>query len=71
MKKETLAIVLIVLGVLALTYEGISYTRRENVIDLGPIHATVETRRTIPVSPILGALAVAGGAMMLLWPRRA
>lgn len=63
---KTAAIVLIVLGVLALAYGGISYTREEKVLDIGPIEATAKTRETIPLPPILGAAAVVGGIVMLV-----
>jgi uncharacterized membrane protein YidH (DUF202 family) len=63
---KTAAIVLIVLGVLALAYGGISYTREEKVLDIGPIEATAKTRETVPLPPILGAAAVVGGIVMLV-----
>ena len=57
-----LVIALIVLGVVALVaYQDITYTSRETVIDIGPIHATADTQKTIPLSPQLGGLALAGG----------
>src|SRR5438132_160197 len=46
-----IGIVLIVAGVLALAYQGIRYTTRETVVDLGPIHATAEREKTIPLPP--------------------
>ena len=60
------AIVLIVIGVIALAYGGINYTRERKVIDIGPIEATATTRETIPLPPILGVAAIAGGVVMLL-----
>jgi hypothetical protein len=51
-----IGIVLIVLGVASFTYQGITYTSREKIIDLGPIQATKDTEKTIPFSPILVAL---------------
>jgi hypothetical protein len=67
MKPLTLAgIVLIVLGALALAYQGISYTKREKVIDIGPIEASTETRKTVPIPPILGALALGGGIVLVV-----
>ena len=60
-----LGIVLIVLGVTALVYQGISYTSRERILDIGPIHATADTKKTIPISPILGGLALVGGIVMV------
>jgi hypothetical protein len=61
-----LAIVLIVLGVAALAYQGFTYTTRETVIDLGPIHATADRQKTVPLPPILGIAAVAGGVALLV-----
>lgn len=67
MKPITLVgIVLIVLGVLALAYQGITYTRRENVVDMGPMHVTTETKERIPLPPILGGLALVGGVVLVV-----
>ena len=60
------AIVLIVLGVIALAYGGISYTREKKVLDIGPLEATTKTRETIPLPPVLGIAAIAGGVALLL-----
>ena len=59
-------IVLIVLGVAALVYQGITYTTRDTVIDLGPIHATAERQKTFPLPPVLGIVAIAGGIVLLV-----
>ena len=59
-------VVLLVLGLAALAYQGISYTSRETVIDLGPIHATAERQRTLPLPPIFGIAAVAAGVVLLM-----
>jgi uncharacterized membrane protein HdeD (DUF308 family) len=61
-----LGVVLIVLGVLALAYQGITYTTREKVVDLGPLKASVEKQKTIPLPPVLGALALASGIVLVL-----
>lgn len=67
MKPITLlGILLILLGAVALAYQGISYTTREKVLDIGPIEATKETTKTIPMPPIVGALALAGGIALVL-----
>lgn len=67
MKPITLiGIVLLILGVLALAYQGIGHTRQERVLDIGPIHATAERHERIPISPIVGGLALAGGIVMLI-----
>jgi hypothetical protein len=59
-------IVLIVLGALALAYQGINYTRKKDVIDMGSINVTTETQERIQVPPILGGLTLAGGIALLL-----
>ena len=59
-------IVLIVVGVLALVYQGITYTKRETVIDIGPIHATADREKTLPLPPVLGVAAIAGGVALLV-----
>ena len=64
---KIVGILLIVLGIVALAYGGISYTRREKVIDIGPIEATAERRETVPLPPILGGLALAGGVVLLIY----
>lgn len=58
--------VLIVLGLLALVYQGITYTSRDTVLDIGPVHATAERQKTLPLPPILGVAAVAGGVALLI-----
>lgn len=63
---KIIGIVLIVVGALALAYGGISYTRREKVLDIGPLEATTETRETIPLPPVLGAIALAGGIVLVV-----
>lgn len=66
MKNQTLVgIVLIVLGVIAFAYQGISYTTREKVVDIGPIQATAEKTKTIPLPPVLGGLALVGGIVLV------
>ena len=61
-----LGIALIMLGVVAFTYQGITYTTREKVIDLGPLQATVDKKQTIPLTPLVGGLALVGGIMLLI-----
>ena len=66
MKPATLlGIILIILGVLALAYQGITYTTREKVVDLGPLKITADKEKSIPLPPILGALALAGGIVLV------
>ena len=58
-------IVLVALGLAALAYQGINYTRRETIIDIGPVHATAERQRTLPLPPVVGIVAVVGGIALL------
>ncbi len=59
-------VALIVLGIVAFAYQGITYTTREKVIDLGPLQASVDTKKTIPLSPLFGGLALAGGIVLVV-----
>jgi len=63
-------ILLIIVGVLSLAYQGITYTTKEKALDLGPLQITTETDHTIPLPPILGALALAGGVVLLVANKR-
>jgi uncharacterized membrane protein len=66
MKPITLlGIALILLGIVALAYQGITYKTREKIIDLGPIEATAEKEKTVPLPPLLGGLALAGGVVLV------
>jgi hypothetical protein len=67
MKTYALAgIILIVIGIVAFVYQGISYTTREKVIDIGPIQMTAEKTKTLPISPIMGGIALVGGIVLLV-----
>ena len=59
-------VIFVVFGVVALVYQGISYTSHDTVIDIGPIHATADRQRTFPLTPIVGIAAVAGGVVLLI-----
>ena len=59
-------IALILLGIVAFAYQGITYTSREKVIDIGPFQATAETEKTIPLSPLVGGLALVGGIVLVV-----
>jgi hypothetical protein len=59
-------VLLIVLGIVGLVYQGIGYTKRKDVLDIGPIHATKDTHETIPIPPVLGGIALIGGIALLV-----
>ena len=61
-----IGILLIVLGLVALAYQGITYTRSEKVLEVGPITATKETKKTIPLPPVLGGVALLAGVVLLV-----
>jgi len=61
-----LGVVLIVVGLAALAYQGITYTRRETVLDLGPLHATAERNRTVPLPPVVGIAGVLAGVALVV-----
>ena len=67
MKTNSLiGIILIVIGVIALAYQGITYTTREKVVDLGPIQVSADKTKTIPLPPIVGGIALVGGIVLLV-----
>ena len=61
-----LGLILVVLGALALAYQGITYTTHKKVLDIGPIQATETEHKTIPLPPILGGIALVGGIVLLV-----
>jgi hypothetical protein len=67
MKTNSLVgIILIVIGIAALAYQGITYTTREKVVDLGPIQVTADKTKTLPLPPIVGGIALVGGIVLLV-----
>jgi hypothetical protein len=65
-----IGIILIVLGVVSLAYQGITYTTHKKVLDIGPLQATTEQHKTIPLPPILGGIALLGGVVLVLAGRK-
>jgi len=65
-----IGLALIVLGIIALVYQGISYTTHEKVVDIGPIQATKKEHKTIPLPPVLGIIALAGGVVLIARDRK-
>ena len=65
-----LAIILIAVGIVAFGYQGITYTTREKVVDLGPLQMTAEKTRTFPLPPIVGGIALLGGFGLLVMGRK-
>lgn len=64
--RKSVGLLLIVLGLAALAYQGITYTSRDTVLDIGPLHATADREKTLPLPPVLGIVAVAGGVVLLI-----
>ena len=59
-------VLLIAIGLVALVYQGITYTSRETLIDIGPLHATADRQKTLTLPPVIGIAAVAGGVVLLI-----
>jgi len=71
MKTNTLiAVILIAIGIVAFAYQGITYTTREKVVDIGPIQMTAEKTKTLPLPPLVGALALVGGIVLLVMGKK-
>jgi hypothetical protein len=68
--RSFLGIALIVLGILALAHQGFCYTVPKKAVDVGPVHITKDEKHTVPLPPILGALALIGGVAVLALGRR-
>ena len=68
--SKTLGIVLIVIGLIGLAWGGLTYTTREKVVDIGPIHATRDKDHTIPLPPMAGAVALIGGVVLVVAGKR-
>jgi uncharacterized membrane protein YidH (DUF202 family) len=66
MFMKLVGILLIVVGVVALALGGFSYTKREKAIDLGPLEVTTEHKKTVPLSPIVGLVAVGAGVVLVV-----
>ena len=67
--RTVIGIALLILGILALAYQGFSYTVPKKAVDLGPIQVTRQERHTVPLPPVLGALALIGGIAVLVLDR--
>lgn len=67
---KMLGILLLLLGVVALVYGGITYNRERTVLDVGPIQATATEKKTIPLPPIVGGVALVAGILLLVVPKR-
>jgi len=69
--KKMLAVILIAVGIMAFAYQGITFTTREKALDLGPVHVITDKTRTIPLPPIVGAIALVSGiALLVMGPKK-
>lgn len=64
--NKILGVILVVVGLFGLAWGGFTYTTKEKVIDIGPIHATRDETHNVPLPPILGAVALIGGIVLLV-----
>ena len=71
MDRRWIGILLVVLGVIGLLYTGVPFSRRETVVDAGPVQIETRTRERVPIPPVVGAVALVGGVVLILKsPRR-
>jgi uncharacterized membrane protein HdeD (DUF308 family) len=67
MKTPTLlGIILIIAGILALAYQGFTYKKREKVLDIGPLHATKDETKTVPLPPVVGGVSLVAGIILVM-----
>jgi hypothetical protein len=69
--NKTLGVILIALGLFGLAWGGFTYTTREKIVDIGPIHASRDEKHNVPVPPIAGAVALIGGIVLLVTGKKA
>jgi hypothetical protein len=71
MRTATFAgLALIVLGIVSLAYQGISYTTQKKIVDIGSLHATTDEKKTIPLPPVLGGVTLLGGVVLVVFSSR-
>lgn len=68
--RRIVGMVLIAVGLIALLWGGISWTQKKTVVDAGPLQVQADERKTIPMPPVLGGIAIVAGALLLLVPAR-
>lgn len=68
--KNIVAIILIAVGVIALAYQGFTYTTREKAVDIGPLQIVTEEKHTMPIPPIIGSIALVIGLGLLVWNQK-
>ncbi len=68
--KTVVAIILIAIGIVSFAYQGITYQTKEKVVDIGPVEVTSEKTKKIPIPPIVGAIALVGGIVLLITDRK-
>jgi hypothetical protein len=59
-------IVLIVIGIITLVYQGFTYTTQKKVLDVGPIQATKTEHHTVPLPPVIGGILLIGGVVLVV-----
>jgi uncharacterized membrane protein len=62
----TIGVILILLGAAALVWQKVTYTQRETVVEVGPVNVTADVKKSVPLPPILGGIALAGGVVLVI-----
>ena len=68
--RKAVGVMLIVIGLISLLVGGISWNRQKTIVDIGPLKAETTERKTLPIPPIIGGLALLGGVVLLVAPAR-
>ena len=68
--RRTVGIILVVIGLVALIWGGVSWTREKKILDIGPIEASTHERETIPLPPVVGVIALIGGIALIALPSK-
>ena len=68
--KRVIGVALVIIGIVALAWGGVFWTDRDTVIDIGELEVTTEEREGVAIPPVLGIIAIVGGAILLFVPDR-
>jgi hypothetical protein len=68
--RRLIGLVLVIVGIAALVWGGVFWTDRDTIVDAGPLEVTTEEREGVALPPVIGIIAIAGGALLLFVPDR-
>jgi LPXTG-motif cell wall-anchored protein len=68
--NRNIGFVLIAIGIIMLIWTGFTYTKKEKIIDLGPLQVSADRQKTVSWPPILGGVVLIAGIGVLVLGRR-